>query len=137
MQVYSEMRQIGNNKKLITATPRQLESLIRLSEAFAKMRLSNEVGLPDVDDAIQIMKEAIKQSATDPVTGLIDMDIITTGRTANSKQKVVDVAKRAHEFMKANFSKYVRTSYVESFLGEYKKHHPDHSITCRSFPAGV
>lgn len=37
------MRQLGNNKKIITATPRQLESLIRLSEAFAKMKLSNEV----------------------------------------------------------------------------------------------
>jgi DNA replicative helicase MCM subunit Mcm2 (Cdc46/Mcm family) len=29
------------SSKTITATPRQLESLIRMSEAFAKMRLSN------------------------------------------------------------------------------------------------
>lgn len=42
-QAYLDMRQLGNNKKTITATPRQLESLIRLSEAFAKMRLSNTV----------------------------------------------------------------------------------------------
>jgi DNA replication licensing factor MCM4 len=42
-RAYLEMRQLGNNKKTITATPRQLESLIRLSEAFAKMRLSNLV----------------------------------------------------------------------------------------------
>lgn len=28
---YSDMRQLGSNKKMITATPRQLESLIRLS----------------------------------------------------------------------------------------------------------
>ena len=40
---YLDMRQLGSNKKTITATPRQLESLIRLSEAFAKMRLSNTV----------------------------------------------------------------------------------------------
>jgi DNA replication licensing factor MCM4 len=37
------MRKIGNNKKVITATTRQLESLIRVSEAFAKMRLSSVV----------------------------------------------------------------------------------------------
>lgn len=30
-RAYMEMRQLGNNKKTITATPRQLESLIRLS----------------------------------------------------------------------------------------------------------
>ena len=40
---YSKMRSMGVNKKTITATPRQLESLIRISEALAKMRLSNEV----------------------------------------------------------------------------------------------
>lgn len=43
-----EMRQLGTNKKTITATPRQLESLIRLSEAFAKMRLSGVVQTDDV-----------------------------------------------------------------------------------------
>jgi len=40
VEAYSEMRKLGNNKKIITATTRQLESLIRISEAFAKMRLS-------------------------------------------------------------------------------------------------
>jgi len=43
VEAYSEMRKIGNNKKVITATTRQLESLIRISEAFAKMRLSKIV----------------------------------------------------------------------------------------------
>lgn len=37
---YADMRRMGANTKTITATPRQLESLIRLSEAFAKMKLS-------------------------------------------------------------------------------------------------
>lgn len=38
---YCSLRAKGINSKTITATPRQLESLIRMSEAFAKMRLSN------------------------------------------------------------------------------------------------
>jgi DNA replication licensing factor MCM4 len=37
------MRSLGNTRRTITATPRQLESMIRLSEAIAKMRLSHEV----------------------------------------------------------------------------------------------
>ena len=40
--------------QVITATPRQLESLIRLSEALAKMRLSEEVTDGDVGEAIRV-----------------------------------------------------------------------------------
>mmetsp|Transcript_94222 Transcript_94222/g.129758 ORF Transcript_94222/g.129758 Transcript_94222/m.129758 type:complete len:89 (-) Transcript_94222:458-724(-) len=40
VEEYVKMRSMGNTKKTITATPRQLESLIRLSESVAKMRLS-------------------------------------------------------------------------------------------------
>lgn len=43
------MRKTGNSHKTITATPRQLESLIRISESFAKMRLSSEVSEDDVN----------------------------------------------------------------------------------------
>lgn len=82
------MRKLGNNKKVITATTRQLESLIRISEAFAKMRLSNIVEEKDVDEAIALVKFATQQAATDPTTGLIDMDMIVTGKTASTKRKI-------------------------------------------------
>jgi len=42
------MRKVGASTKTITATPRQLESLIRLSEAFAKMKLCETVKEEDV-----------------------------------------------------------------------------------------
>lgn len=35
---HSDMRKIGSSRGAVTAYPRQLESLIRLSEAHAKMR---------------------------------------------------------------------------------------------------
>ncbi|CAF4489706.1 unnamed protein product, partial [Rotaria magnacalcarata] len=35
---YVEMRKVGSGKGQITAYPRQLESLIRLAEAHAKIR---------------------------------------------------------------------------------------------------
>jgi len=46
---YQTIRSKGMNRKTVTATPRQLESLIRLSEAFAKMRLSQMVEIADVE----------------------------------------------------------------------------------------
>ena len=70
---------MGLNKKTITATPRQLESLIRISEALAKMRLSDTVERRDIEEAVRLIRTAMQQSATDPKTGHIDMDIITTG----------------------------------------------------------
>lgn len=50
---YLFMREGGKKMGCITAYPRQLESLIRLSEAFAKMRLSLEVSEVDVENAFE------------------------------------------------------------------------------------
>ena len=38
LSVFSDMRKIGSSQGAVTAYPRQLESLIRLAEAHAKMR---------------------------------------------------------------------------------------------------
>ncbi|CAO2814977.1 unnamed protein product [Amaranthus hypochondriacus] len=86
---YVEMRKRGNfpgsSKKVITATPRQLESLIRLSEALARMRFSEWVEKHDVSEAIRLLEVALQQSATDHSTGTIDMDLITTGISASER----------------------------------------------------
>jgi DNA replication licensing factor MCM4 len=88
VQEYKKMRAMGNTKKTITATPRQLDSMIRISEAIAKMRLATEVTEADVTEAVRLIKTAMKQSATDPRTGEIDMGIITTGVSATSSERV-------------------------------------------------
>ncbi|KAK3745055.1 hypothetical protein QZH41_014547, partial [Actinostola sp. cb2023] len=51
IHVYVEMRKVGSSRGAITAYPRQLESLIRLSEAHARMRLSDVVENVDVEEA--------------------------------------------------------------------------------------
>lgn len=45
------MRQVGSSRGAVTAYPRQLESLIRLAEAHARMRLSSKVEDVDVEEA--------------------------------------------------------------------------------------
>lgn len=64
------MRKLGGGKKTITATPRQLESLVRIAEALARMRFSKVVERIDVDEAIRLMRVALQQAAIDPRTGM-------------------------------------------------------------------
>lgn len=89
------------------------------------MRLSLEVNLSDVEQAINLIKVATQQAATDPSTGLIDMDILTTGRTAAAKIRITKIAEQAKELMKANQQKYFRTTNVQNFLVEYSKNYND------------
>ncbi|XP_015062101.1 DNA replication licensing factor MCM4 [Solanum pennellii] len=88
---YVEMRRKGNfpgsSKKVITATPRQLESLIRLGEGLARMRFSEKVEKRDVVEAFRLLEVALQQSATDHATGTIDMDLITTGVSASERMR--------------------------------------------------
>ena len=91
---------MGNSKKTITATPRQLESMIRIAESVAKMRLSETVEKRDVDEAVRLIKTAMQQSATDPTTGEIDMDIIATGistSTTDKVKKIIQIIKQIEE----------------------------------------
>lgn len=92
IHAYVEMRKVGSGKGQISAYPRQLESLIRLAEAHAKMRLSEKVEMQDVDEAKRLHREAIKQSATDPTTGVIDISILTTGVTATGRKRRKEIA---------------------------------------------
>lgn len=86
---YLAMRAGGNRgTRTIAATPRQLESLIRIATALAKMRLSSDVTEGDVQEAIRLMRVSTQSAATDPRTGTIDMDMIATGRSARDRDLV-------------------------------------------------
>lgn len=66
-------------RNVISATPRQLESLIRLSEALARLELQEEVAERHVAEALRLMKVSMQQSAMDHRTGMIDMDKLYSG----------------------------------------------------------
>ena len=89
---YMEMRNppggslASNGTRTISATARQLESLIRISESLAKMRFSSLVTKEDALEAVRLMKVATQAAATDPRTGRIDMDMITTGRSTVERE---------------------------------------------------
>nr|WCZ58672.1 DNA replication licensing factor MCM4 [Seculamonas ecuadoriensis] len=99
--VYLELRQMGNSRHSITATPRQLESLIRLSEAHARMRFSAVVERMDVAEAVRLLRVALHQAALDPTTGTIDMDKLITGRSAADRANVETLAREVENFFVA------------------------------------
>ena len=133
VQQYCNMRNMGNSRKTITATPRQLESMIRIAEAIAKMRLSETIEKRDIDEAVRLIKTAMQQSATDPTTGEIDMDIIATGISTSTSDKIkqlVTIIKKIQDDYKdkvkksglayGNLFEYVTKKYQEQASGAQK-----------------
>jgi replicative DNA helicase Mcm len=71
----------------IAITPRQLEALIRLTEAHAKMALKQKATVEDAEEAIRLMMSTISVVGYDVETGLIDIDILETGISAAKREK--------------------------------------------------
>jgi replicative DNA helicase Mcm len=74
--------------KPIPISPRQLEALVRLAEASAKMRLSDKVTKRDAQVAIELVHYCLQQIGMDPETGKIDIDRITTGISASQRSHI-------------------------------------------------
>jgi replicative DNA helicase Mcm len=69
----------------VPITARQLEALVRLSEANCKIRLGAEVTAADARRAIKLQQECMKQVGLDPETGKVDIDKVE-GRTPKSER---------------------------------------------------
>lgn len=74
LERYLKLRKIGTgNNGTLAATPRQLESLIRTSEALARMRHAPLISGADAREAARLLSVATLASSTDPKTGRIEM----------------------------------------------------------------
>lgn len=120
VQGYMDMRRMGTSsasgRKVITATPRQLESLIRLAEAHARLHLRASVTEADVAEAQRLMNVATQRAATDPVTGTIDMDAITTGRTAAARDTTTQLAEALRDVLSDRPGKRLRLTDVQKLM---------------------
>ena len=114
---YISLRDMGRKEGSYSATHRQLESIIRLSEASARVRLSNNVERQDVERAIRLTRASLEELATDPETGKIDIDIITSGQTHTMLSNMKKVLNFIRE--KVNVDK-VDTVSIEEIISEGK-----------------
>ena len=83
--------------KAIPISPRQLEALVRLSEASARVRLSDKVTREDSKRAIELIEYCLMQVGFDRETGKIDIDRIATGVTASQRSHISTIKEIINE----------------------------------------
>jgi replicative DNA helicase Mcm len=98
---YTDLRKTGEGKNTpVPVTARQLEALVRLSEASARIRLSNIVTLDDAKRTVRITMNCLKNVGVDPETGALDADIIASGTSMSQRNKIKilkDIIKKVSE----------------------------------------
>ncbi len=77
--------------KPIPISARQLEAMVRLSEASAKARLNKKVTKEDAKLAIEIMKYYLMQVGFDQETKTFDIDRIATGVSTSQRGRIIIV----------------------------------------------
>ncbi len=91
----SSSEEEGNKPVPITA--RQLEAIVRLAEAYAKINLNSKVTEEYAQKAIDLLLFCLKDVGIDPKTGELDIDRITTGVTTSTRnqykiiQQIIDL----------------------------------------------
>ena len=130
---YVNTRKSGKESKNVTITPRYIESISRLAEASAKIRLSKNVELIDVQLAIDLMNEMLANIMRDPETGQISVDMLYTGMTASKRSKldlvssIIDTLIREEgkaykkKIISMGISKGLTEEEIKKYLEELKK----------------
>ena len=87
---YLEIRKTGEAAgSSVPITPRQLEAIIRLSEAGARLRLSETVGAEDAERAVRIVEYWMGKVAGEE--GRFDIDIIQTGISQSQREQIISI----------------------------------------------
>ena len=96
---FIEMRKMstGSPDSPISITPRQLEALVRLAEAHAKMALRDYVTIDDALEAIRLMKVFLESVGIDVESGRLDIDVIMTGKPRSQQEKLLKVIELIQE----------------------------------------
>ena len=87
---YLEIRKTGEAAgSSVPITPRQLEAIIRLSEAGARLRLSESVTGDDAERAVRIVEYWMGKVAGEE--GRFDIDIIQTGISQSQREQIISI----------------------------------------------
>ena len=87
---YVDTRNSSNTEENtpVPITARQLEAIIRLAEACAKMKLKEVVDKEDAQKAVRLQMACLKEVGVDPETGEIDADIVSGGTPKSDRNKM-------------------------------------------------
>ncbi|SDK40281.1 LAGLIDADG family homing endonuclease [Natronorubrum texcoconense] len=86
---YVDLRSKGTDDDApIPVTARKLEALVRLSEASARVRLSDTVEESDANRVIEIVRSCLQDIGVDPETGEFDADIVEAGTSKSQRDRI-------------------------------------------------
>ena len=72
----------------VPITARQLEAIIRLAEASAKIKLKDKVETDDANKAVKLTMACLSEIGVDPETGEMDVDIVGGGTPKSDRDKI-------------------------------------------------
>ena len=91
-EFYLDIRSKGVDEDTpVPITPRKIEALHRLSEAAARIRLSESVEPRDVDLAIELLNRSLQDVGIDPESGEFDADVVETGTSKTQRDRIKTV----------------------------------------------
>ncbi|MDW7989781.1 MAG: minichromosome maintenance protein MCM [Archaeoglobaceae archaeon] len=94
---YISLRAKVKENSPVPITARQLESIVRLAEASARIRLSEIVTVEDVERVTKIVERSLAQIAVDPETGELDIDFAFAGTSKRQRDRIWAIKKIIEE----------------------------------------
>ena len=144
LDYYLKMRNV-ESEDMITVTPRQLEGIIRLSKARARLLLKDKVEEEDAERAIFLIQSMLEDAGVDVNTGKVDLGVLLgKPRSEVSKMQLfMDVLKglegdnniaveertfvkeleKSEKFTEEEARKYIRRMLREASIYESKPGH--------------
>ena len=91
-EFYVDLRSKGADEDApVPVTARKLEAMVRLSEASARVRLSDTVKREDADRATSIVESCLQDIGVDPETGQFDADVVETGTSKSQRDRIKNI----------------------------------------------
>ena len=91
LKLRSQYSTEGEEVKPIPISARQLEAIVRLTEASAKVRLSEYATIEDAKRAIDLMMSYLGDVGIDSSTGQLDIDRVITGIPSSQRNTVLTI----------------------------------------------
>lgn len=98
----------------IPLTARQLEAFVRIAEASARIRLSQEATLEDAERAVRIVETYLQSVGVDSATGKFDIDKIATGISHSQQDRIRSVQEIVRTLAKESQKGYAKAEDVEA-----------------------
>ncbi|WP_415381627.1 hypothetical protein [Halosimplex sp. TS25] len=81
----------------VPVTFRQVEAIQRIAESSARVRLSDTVEMQDIERAVDLVMESMKEVGYDPESGEFDVDIIETGQSKSQRDRREEIISAIEE----------------------------------------